>query len=255
VDPIDRLSIDTPEQVALEYPLAGIGSRFLGVLYDSLIQVIIYFVLILISIAALPGGSEWWSTASKWLAAVMILVYFCVYWGYYAIFETLWKGQTPGKRQAGIRVIKEDGRAISAFDAIARNLVRIIDQIPGIYAVGIITMFFNKKHKRLGDFVAGTVVVHERAGDEGQVIWSVPVDSTVAGDTSALTNADLQVIETFLERRIDIPLEVRRATAQRLADLYAAKLNIPQEGRASNEDLLETIAIQLRNEGRFRKLP
>ena len=254
LDLINRLTIDTPEQVTLEYQLAGIGSRFLGVFYDSLIQVIVYFVLTLVAVFAVPGQVEWWSSASKWVQAGIILFTFCIYWGYYAIFEIVWKGQTPGKRQAGIRVIKEDGRSVTPFDAVARNLLRIVDQFPGFYAVGLITMFFNKRHKRLGDFVAGTVVVHDRRPDEGQVIWSMPADSKISGETSGLTDADLQVLETFLERRLDLPLDIRRATADRLAAIYVAKLKIEKDPKTSNEDVLEMIAIQLRNEKRFRNI-
>ena len=254
MDLINRLTIDTPEQVTLEYQLAGMGSRFLGVLFDSLIQIIIYFALALIAAFAMPARVEWWTPASKWVQAGIILFSFCLYWGYYAIFEIIWKGQTPGKRQAGIRVIKEDGRSITAFDAVARNLLRIVDQFPGFYAVGLITMYFNKSHKRLGDFVAGTVVVHDRKPDEGQVIWSMPADSKISGETSSLTDADLQVLETFLERRLDLPLDIRRSTAERLAALYVAKLNIERDPKTTNEDILEMIAIQLRNEKRFRTI-
>jgi uncharacterized RDD family membrane protein YckC len=253
LDPIEKLTIDTPEQVHLEYPLAGLGSRFLGVFYDTLVQFIIYAVLFFISLLALPSMSTW-TTPSKWLAALLILAGFCVYWGYFAAFEALWNGQTLGKRQAGIRVIKDSGRPITPFEAIARNLVRVVDAFPGFYAVGAITMIFNKRNRRLGDFVAGTVVVHDRKEDENQVIWSVPADSGSAWDLSSITDNDLQVIEAFLERRLDLPLDVRHATAQRLADLYAARLKLAPEARGSNEDLLEAIAIQFRNSRRFRQL-
>jgi uncharacterized RDD family membrane protein YckC len=252
LDPIEKLTIDTPEQVDLEYPLAGLGSRFLGVLYDSLVQLVIFIVFSLISAFALPGTV--WDTPSKWLAALLILCSFCLYWGYFAAFEALWNGQTLGKRQAGIRVIKDTGRPITPFEAIARNLVRVIDLIPGFYAVGAITMALNKRNRRLGDFVAGTVVVHDRKADENQVIWSVPSDYGSTWDISGITDSDLQVIEAFLERRLDIPLDVRHATAQRLADVYAARLKLAPEARGSNEDLLEAIAIQFRNSRRFRQL-
>jgi len=253
LDPIEKLTIDTPEQVDLEYPLAGLGSRFLGVLYDTLIQAIVYIVLFIISLIALPK-METWTSASKWLQALLILAGFCLYWGYYAVFEALWGGQTIGKRQAGIRVIKDSGRPITPFEAIARNLVRVIDAIPGFYAVGAITMVLNKRNRRLGDFVAGTVVVHDRKADDNQVIWSVPADSGSKWDLSAITDNDLQVIEAFLERRLDIPLDIRHATAQRLADLYASRLKLPPESRGSNEDFLEAIAIQFRNSRRYRQL-
>ena len=89
------------------------------------------------------------------MPAVVLIFLFCVYWGYFAFFEIIWKGQTPGKRYAGIRVIKETGRPIDSFEAIGRNLMRAVDGLPGIYGVGLLCMMLNKQNRRLGDFVAG----------------------------------------------------------------------------------------------------
>ena len=126
MDSLDKLTIDTPEQIAIEFHLAGIGSRFLAIAFDMLVQFIGYVVLALIAALALGGElRRIWPSAWNWSAAVFIFVVFCFYWGYYAFFETIWKGQTPGKRRAGIRVIKDTGRSITAFEAIARNLVRV----------------------------------------------------------------------------------------------------------------------------------
>ena len=116
VDSLDKLTIDTPEQIAIEFPLAGIGSRFLAVVFDGLLQFIGYVVLLLIALVVMGGElRRAWSSAWNWSAAVFILVWFCLYWGYYAFFETIWQGQTPGKRHAGIRAIKDTGRSITAF--------------------------------------------------------------------------------------------------------------------------------------------
>jgi uncharacterized RDD family membrane protein YckC len=87
---------------------------------------------------------------------------FLVNWGYFTLFEAFWNGRTPGKRVAKIRVIQRSGRAIGLFESMARNLVRYVDQFPGIYAVGVITMFVTKQHQRLGDLAAGTLVVRDR---------------------------------------------------------------------------------------------
>ena len=86
---------------------------------------------------------------------------FLLYYGYFAAFEALWGGQTPGKRAVGLRVISVTGQPITTFDALLRNLLRIVDQMPGIYAVGVLSIFFTARNQRLGDLVAGTVVVQE----------------------------------------------------------------------------------------------
>src|SRR5205807_1184064 len=141
--------------------------RFMAVLLDTLIQVSLYLALFLLLISV--GISFSSSNYSLWVVAIYILANFCIYVGYFAFFEIFWRGQTPGKRWAGIRVIKDSGRPINGFEAIARNALRIIDQIPGIYAIGIVTMLLNAKNKRLGDFVAGTLVVHEKRTKEPEL--------------------------------------------------------------------------------------
>src|SRR5215475_15614801 len=162
VDSFEQLKIDTPEQIALELPLAGIGSRFLAIAIDTLIQVALYLITGLVFLLLLPEGLSIFTFLPKTIGpALAIFVGFAIYWGYFAVFEIIWRGQTPGKRIAGIRVIKDSGRPINAFEAIGRNLVRAIDFLPLFYGVGVITMLLNAKHRRLGDYVAGTLVVHE----------------------------------------------------------------------------------------------
>jgi uncharacterized RDD family membrane protein YckC len=254
LDSLDKLTIDTPEQIAIEFPLAGIGSRFLAIVFDGLVQFIGYLVLALI--AALAFGGELkriWPSAWNWSAAIFILVVFCLYWGYYAFFETIWQGQTPGKRHAGIRVIKDTGRSITAFEAIARNLMRVVDQFPGIYAVGCVTMFLNRKSKRLGDFVAGTVVVHEKEAEAAEPFFNLQQGAQLpVYPVSKLSNTELVLIETFLARRLDLAPEVRTATAKRIAGHIAQKLELEAQPQSDNEDFLEAVAKEYRDSIRYR---
>ena len=254
MDSLDKLTIDTPEQIAIEFPLAGIGSRFLAIVFDGLVQFIGYVVLALI--AALAFGGELkriWPSVWNWSAAIFILVVFCLYWGYYAFFETIWQGQTPGKRHAGIRVIKDTGRSITAFEAIARNLVRVVDQLPGFYAVGCVTMFLNKKSKRLGDFVAGTVVVHEKKAEAAEPFFNLQQGAQLpVYPVTKLSNTDLVLIETFLARRLDLAPEVRTATSRRIAEHIAQKLELEAQPQSDNEDFLEAVAREYRDSIRYR---
>lgn len=249
----DKLTIETPEQTQLEFPLAGIGSRFLAIALDSIIQTLAYIVLGLLALFLFGGQlAHVWRAAWNWSQAIFILVMFCMYWGYYAIFETLWNGQTPGKRLAGIRVIKETGRPIAVFEAVSRNLVRVIDQIPGVYAVGCITMFLNKKSKRLGDFVAGTVVVHEKKEDAAEPFFNLQAATPIpAYQVSKLSLIELELIETFLARRLDIPPEVRVATARRIAERISQKLGC-ERPPSDDEDFLEVVAKQCRDSLLYR---
>jgi uncharacterized RDD family membrane protein YckC len=249
--PSDKLTIDTPEQVHLEFVLADIGSRFMAVFADTLIQSVAAFVLILGGAMAGAGTGRF----GIWILAAIIILGFCIFWGYYAAFEALWNGQTPGKRWAGIRVIKETGRPINAFEAIARNLVRVIDLIPGIYAVGIVTMLLNSKNRRLGDFVAGTLVVHDKKSREGDLFFNTPQQAPefTVYQAGKLGAPEIELIETFLARRLDIPAEVRRQSGVRIANMISAKLGIDPGARpADNENFLELVVKEFRNRAQYR---
>jgi len=176
---IDKLTIDTPEQVPLEFMLAGVGSRFMAAFLDILIELAVYLALFLLTLLWWRSG---WLTGNRsvWWEALISLVAFCLNWGYYAVFEAIWKGQTPGKRWAGIRVIKDSGRPINVFEAISRNLIRFVDFLPLFYGVGVITMLLNQKHRRLGDYVAGTLVVHESSDREANVFFNTPTKTEFA---------------------------------------------------------------------------
>lgn len=254
--PSDKLTIDTPEQVHLEFVLADIGSRFMAIFADTIIQVILFVALIIVDRTVLQNKLfPEWSQVQVWVVAVIIFIWFCIYWGYYAAFEALWNGQTPGKRWAGIRVIKETGRAINAFEAITRNLVRIIDWIPGIYAVGIVTMLLNSKNRRLGDFAAGTLVVHDRKPKETDLFFNT---AEKKGDFAVhqagrLGIPEIELIETFLARRLDIPPEVRLQSATRIADMICMKLGIDPHSRPSDtENFLEVMVKEFRDRAQYR---
>jgi uncharacterized RDD family membrane protein YckC len=159
----EQLRISTPEQVAFHYEVAGIGSRFVASLLDHLI---IFVALMLISCAAISLGpvailGEGTDAAAYWVLAFLVLVYFLIFWGYFVLFEMLWNGQTPGKRSMRLRVIRHSGQPIGGGEAVTRNLVRIIDFMPGFYGIGLISMFIDKDARRLGDFAAGTIVIRE----------------------------------------------------------------------------------------------
>jgi uncharacterized RDD family membrane protein YckC len=260
----DQLSIDTPELVALEFPLAGIGSRFIAILIDSLLQGATVLALIFGAMLFLPSLLKFEAASAKWFIAMMILVPFLLQWGYFALFEAFWNGQTPGKRVAKIRVIQQSGRAITLFESLARNLVRIIDFLPTSYITGVISIFVTSRNQRLGDLVAGTLVVHESQLPPSSTLSNTrlftetapqsPVapraTSLPADALSRLTTADLQAIETFLERRLDMALEVRQSLAVRLAGSTAARMKTPPPATMHPETFLEEVAYGVRSLGR-----
>jgi len=250
----DKLIIDTPEQIPLEFALAGVGSRALALILDTLILTLCYLVLFIGAIAVIAGTTKYAGTmSSTWAIAIILLLAFLLQWGYFAIFETLWKGQTPGKRYMDVRVIKDSGAPITAYEAIGRNLLRVVDSSP-MYGIGILCVMLNKQNKRLGDMVAGTVVVHERPATEIQPAWSPavasapsPVVASSPYNVARLSVQELELIETFLQRRYDLMPEVRYQAAAQIAERVTASLQIPREGRPAPEVLLETLARERRN--------
>jgi uncharacterized RDD family membrane protein YckC len=273
-------TIETPEQVGLEYSVAGVGSRFIAALLDSLILGAFFFaelmVVVVIGAASsvTPAASGWAQTAGKWFVAFVVFINFAVVWGYFALFEAYWHGQTPGKRAMKVRVIKDSGRQVTLFEAMARNLVRVVDYLPSLYLVGVITMLCNKRNQRLGDLAAGTIVVHERldepsllyqtsttlvapagfqeqgAGREAVLPWGQPVRAMFPADAVAKLSAqDLVVIETFFSRMLDLPLQTRAAVAYQMVTQMTAKMGVGvPEGNP--ERALESMAYQMRSGGR-----
>lgn len=211
----DTLQIDTPENVTFDYDVAGIGSRFLSALVDTLLMLLLQFIIFgtLYLIGVQLGGLFSESTPT-WVTAILSLIAFVFFWGYYIFFEMLWNGQTPGKRMVGLRVIRVDGMPVTAVEVVIRNLVRLIDFLPSAYGVGVISMFVNEKSRRLGDLAAGTVVVHDRSvktlGELGQrhhalggLQSHVPVPEGFP--LERLKERDLEIIEGYLQRRSQLP--------------------------------------------------
>ncbi|HYL94429.1 MAG TPA: RDD family protein [Terriglobales bacterium] len=243
----DKLTIETPEQIPLEFPLAGIGSRFLAIALDTLIQALGFLLIVFIAEILLPTAARFTSRAWTWAAAIFFLCVFILYSGYYALFEIFWNGQTPGKRLVRLRVISDSGRPITVYEAVVRNLLRIIDQLPGLYVVGIISVFLTARNKRLGDIVAGTVVVHEKAVQDSQPDFAAAAPSTAPSAGLQITAEELELIERFLQRRYDLSPEVRRQSAEQIAARLRARLGAAQDGAASPEDYLESLARQKRD--------
>ena len=213
------LIIETPERVPLHFALASIGNRFLACAIDHTIQslalgLILLVGVILSNVAAIQGLV---ASAPKWVGAVMILLLFLTFSSYFAFFEWLWSGQTPGKRWMKLRVIREDGRPITFWEASVRNLVRVMDMFPyPFYSIGLISVFSTSRDQRIGDMVAGTVVVREREAEapEFTQVFAAPVSDPAlrrsfkpvdfTASLNSLTDSEIQVVETFLRRRWDL---------------------------------------------------
>lgn len=270
----DQLNIDTPEQVEIEFAVAGLGSRFVAVLLDHLIQAGFYFVFILFGAIVFGALANRINLLGKWVIAGFIALNFLLLWGYYTLFEAFWHGQTPGKHIMKLRVIKDSGRQITLFEAMSRNLLRIIDYLPAFYLAGVITMLCTKRNQRLGDLAAGTIVVHERSDEQPLLIERgtsiIPAQfasgydplasvaaaqdaSSLPADAVAKLGADdLLLIESFFARALDLSLPTRAEIAARVAAQMAAKMKVSVPP-GNPERFLEAIAYAMRSSARSRR--
>jgi uncharacterized RDD family membrane protein YckC len=222
------ITILTPENVEITYELAGLASRIRACALDSLIQFIAIFgvwLVIAIGAAATPP------VAQNWLVALGVLLTFVIFVGYFLFFEARWNGQTPGKRVCGTRVMKDAGFPIDARAAVVRNILRLVDLLPGVYALGVTSAFFSAEYKRLGDFAAGTVVIRERPRAAPLLEPSLAAEEAARPrDSSGLPLPDeLYAIRHFLDRRPELTAEARHAYARRLALAFGRLLGYQLE--------------------------
>ncbi len=245
----ETIRILTPEQVELDYEVAGLGSRLLAGLIDGLIQIALLlagYLVVFISAGSTLLGIGTMHSFTRFIfygiLALWILYFFVIVWGYFIFFEVRWNGQTPGKRALGLRVIRESGHPLDLRAALLRNLVRVVDMLPGIYAVAIVTMFVSSHWKRLGDHAAGTIVVKERRNLEMTPMQSAaswePKGFTILNDQalsriSTLTREEYEIIRRFLERRDELDLytvirlarEIAHPLLLRLGNNFSLKIS------------------------------
>jgi uncharacterized RDD family membrane protein YckC len=212
--------IETPENVELSQPLAGIGSRFLAGFIDNLIMIGVFIVLIILFVLTTwENPIDFFRSSSErygfWASAILIILAFLVYWGYFLFFEWRTNGQTPGKRYMKLRVVKEGGLPVTFTDIAVRNLLRVVDgQIS--YAVAGVFMFASSKAQRLGDMAAGTVVISEEmpnysARSDKYYLSQAERPATAEGlRATGLTPEEYRVLWNYWYRRNQLTFEARQ---------------------------------------------
>ena len=160
----------TPEAVQLHADVAGVGSRTIALVVDTFLQLMVLVPVLFVSLGDGLGGTG--------EAVVVGIVVFFVLWFYFPAFEWLWRGQTPGKRYQGIRVVRTDGQPVGLAPVLVRNLIRIVD-VTLLPFLALISMVITRRSQRLGDLAAGTMVVRERALPAPSAL-SLPLSPTAA---------------------------------------------------------------------------
>src|SRR5437763_829483 len=219
----DAYDLRTPEQIDLQYDLAGLGSRFMAMALDTLIQGVLIVALAAVfglGAALLAGSLRDVVGRGAGIVlvvgvALVVLLVFALGWGYFIFFEMVWNGQTPGKRAAGIRVLTARGEPVTLVHALVRNLLRLVDALPSGYMIGIVAILVTPRSQRLGDLAAGTIVVRERHAELPRPL--PPLDPELALPphlAGAFSSRDVLLARDFL-RRASYLLPARRSELSR----------------------------------------
>jgi uncharacterized RDD family membrane protein YckC len=241
-----NVDVRTAEAVAMRYELAGLGSRFLALVADLTVQVVVAAVAVVVAILfgvvehnldhsiSTPAELKLGYTILIALAAIGSFVLF---FGYFIAFELLWNGQSPGKRLLGLRVIRDGGFPVDAGASVIRNLTRVIEAGLGFYVVSGFVTLLSPENKRLGDYAAGTIVVRDNAA-------AIPELAALGDDEDAndgLDREDRALIGAYLARRknldVDAAGEIAAAIAARIRPKLRASFHY-----LNDVDLIEHVA-------------
>jgi uncharacterized RDD family membrane protein YckC len=214
--------LELPEEINLELEVANVGSRTLAILADlGFCAVLLLTAYLLMTLFAQGATGDWMARfGAHFMTIVLLVLIFAVQWVYFTFFEWFWNGQTPGKRLLHLRVIKVDGAPVSWIDVLLRNLSRPIDAFGPMGLLGLLMIFVSPRAQRLGDLMARTLVIHETSID-----WSVFDETDAVSTTSTgapsirLTSAQWELLHRFLNRRPDLPRDVRARVA---SSVYAS---------------------------------
>jgi uncharacterized RDD family membrane protein YckC len=239
--------VRTPEMVEFTFPVAGLASRFLAWLVDALCMVGV-LALILIACVTLGLVSSAAAGPAGLITSIAVAVFFAflVSWGWSLAFEAAWDGRTPGKRLVGLRVIGDSGVRITIAQAAIRNFFRVLDSLPLTYVLGAIAHLVSPRGQRIGDVVAGTVVVREekrsvpsRIGFPEAKYNSFLEDPALAARIARRVRQDeRELLLELLLRRDELELATRTELFGRLAKHLSKKLELPESATFLSDEKL-----------------
>jgi uncharacterized RDD family membrane protein YckC len=248
----------TPEAVALEFRTANLGSRILAYLIDMVV-VVAGILAGLFAVALLGQASD--VVVPDWVALTIVLVLLPAWWlGYFIAFETLWRGRTLGKAALGLRVVTKEGAPVRFRHAAIRGLLGLVDFLVLGGFLAVVFIMFTRDNQRLGDLVAGTLVLRERSAlaAPAPVSFSPPPGLehyTATLDPSGVGNEEYQAVRTFLLRAPSLSPGPRSALALQLANPLAARLRPPPPAGVSPELYLQCVAAAYQQRQRLAASP
>jgi len=255
-----KISILTPESVEFDFYLADVGSRFIAIFIDTLIQLLISLpVMALIYLIRM----YWWFShnpdhISPWLVSILLLILSVAgFSGYHIFFESFWNGRTPGKLITRIRVVKDGGFPVNISSSFIRNLIRIIDFLPFYYSMGVISILLSGNKKRLGDIVAGTIVIREYGDILPPVIDTIEKQGGKCLNLSPLcleklTSEEYILLREFILRKSRLEKSAEKKLSEKISFPLMEKLGINKtEWHGKNMDFLEELLLCLRANEKF----
>jgi len=243
---LGRLELETPDHVVLRYDLAGGGNRGFAALVDAVIATLVVAGSLFITSYAV----RFLGLAGLQLSGLIALLAVLIAWSYYVLLEWLWQGQTVGKRMYGLRVIRDDGAPAGFVAILLRNLVRLVDFLPGLYGLGLMVIILSPRSQRLGDIAAGTFVVRAPKPqlDYFSLRTVTPVAAGATVETRALPGEVQRLVREFVAREARLPPADRERVARQIAERvrpYARDLVTIND----DVELLRAVARSLRATG------
>lgn len=242
----------TGEAVALDLRAAALPSRVVAGFLDALAQSIALFLLLIVV------GAVSSQTSGAAAAALSIVVFVLVLVGYPVVFETLLRGRTPGKAAMGLRVVRDDGGPVGFRQAFVRGLAGAFVERPGItfFLAGVLSMLLNSRGKRLGDLLAGTVVLQERVAASGGVVAVMPppLAGWAAGlDLSGLSDGVALQARQFLARSGELTPQARDDLGGRLVTAVTAAVTPPPPTGTPGWAVLSAVLAERRRREELRR--
>ena len=261
----EQVDIKTPEYVSLQFHSAGLGSRAAAFILDTILLVIVNILIVIALIFGLNASLfDYVQTdMPSYMFAGVIILMFILNWSYYFLLEYFTGGRTFGKKMLGIRVIQENGHSITLLSSLIRNFLRIIDMLPANYLVGMLMIFFHSKHKRLGDLVAGTIVVHERRGKKKKASkLDKLIDEKGLNAEGGLVEEwalkslgakEWKLLKTYADRLDSLSTDDRIVLTRKMADILFPKIGLDPSSKHYDEleDMLLVLYLQMKDEWEY----
>lgn len=237
----------TPEAVALDLPIADVGTRLASGLLDYFITVVGYILFTLATV----GVGSWIGFGGGWAAVMFLLGVLVSLFVAPMLMETFWHGQTLGKKIVGLRVTTVEGTPIRFRHAFLRGTIRWVEAGP----ISVVSMLLTPRHQRVGDLLSGTVVVRYRSGMGMPVPLTYAVPEHASAflsrlDTSVLSRDDLFAIRLLLERTSRLRREAAHQLTYDLATRVAHKMHVAPAADMGPRDFLISVAAAHRQHAR-----